>query len=131
MDTVDAAKYPGGSLVFVWNAQAGVLNALRDSLHKWISPDTYPCKLCLLTHGFAAEKHRWREFLQALDRPVYFYYRDRFEATGIRVDPAPGAPAVLQRVDDKWHVVLGPSDLDRITSLQELIERLREELGRG
>ncbi len=130
MDELNA-PYPGGSLVFIWNADTGPLNALKDSLHKWISPQTYACKLCALTHGITSQKSLWKDFLRAQGRPVYFYYRDTFETTGIRVDPEPGFPAVLQREDSQWRVVLGPGDLDRITTLEELIERLGEKLGSG
>ncbi len=39
------------ALVFVYNANSGLLNALLDMGHKVVSPRTYPCSLCALTYG--------------------------------------------------------------------------------
>jgi hypothetical protein len=114
-------KYPEGSLVFVWNADAGLLNAVKDSLHKWISPETYSCKLCQLTHGFRAENLEWREFLDSSGRPVFFFYRDTFQNTGITNEVGGHYPLVVERRKGDWRPVLKSEDFDQITSLQELI----------
>ena len=37
-------------LIFVYNAGSGKLNALFDMAHKIVSPTTYECSLCALTH---------------------------------------------------------------------------------
>ena len=36
------------TLVFVYNADSGVFNALADAAHKIFSPRTYACNLCAL-----------------------------------------------------------------------------------
>ncbi len=39
------------SLLFVYNADSGLVAGLFDSAHKLLSPSTYQCQLCTLTHG--------------------------------------------------------------------------------
>ena len=39
-------------LIFIYNAQKGRLNSLIDYIHKTVSPGTYSCNLCAITHNF-------------------------------------------------------------------------------
>lgn len=121
-------NHPEGSLVFVWNADAGILNAVKDSLHKWISPETYSCRLCELTHGFAKEKKAWRTFLDCVGKPVFFYYRDTFDQTGISGDFPYAFPLVLERNKSQWKKLLGPDQFVEITTLEGLIRALEQNL---
>ncbi|MBY0344598.1 MAG: hypothetical protein K2Q29_12155 [Sphingomonadales bacterium] len=66
------------TLIFVYNANGGWLNALRDAVHKAASPATYPCSLCALTYGLVSTHREWRSFLGRLGLPVLFLYRDEF-----------------------------------------------------
>lgn len=123
-------EFPEGSLVFVWNADTGVLNAVKDSLHKWISPETYSCRLCQLTHGFTSEKRAWKDFLDASGRPVFFYYRDTFESTGISGKFPLVFPLVLENQNGAWVVLLDSQELVEITSLKDLVELLTFRISR-
>jgi hypothetical protein len=120
--------HPEGSLVFVWNADSGILNAVKDSLHKWISPETYSCRLCQLTYGFSSEKKAWREFLDSSGRPVFFYYRDTLGAAGISGDLPDSFPIVAGLQNGKWEVLLGAQEMDEVSSLQELIKLLKDRI---
>ena len=42
-------------LLFVYNVNSGKLNILFGIVHKIISPSTYTCELCSLTHGVFSE----------------------------------------------------------------------------
>ncbi|MCC3158921.1 hypothetical protein LJ737_16885 [Hymenobacter sp. 15J16-1T3B] len=64
-------------LLFVYNASAGPGHALLDSLHKVVSPGTYPCTLCGLTYGLTSMRPEWKAFLQTLPLPARFLYRDQ------------------------------------------------------
>jgi len=121
-------EYPEGSLVFVWNADAGMLNALRDSLHKWISPETYSCKLCALTHGLSSARREWKDFLRDFERPAYFYYRDTFQDTGIQFDFSMPYPMVLELHKGHWFPLLTAEDFKEISSLEELIGSLKAKI---
>ncbi|RTQ51432.1 hypothetical protein EJV47_06405 [Hymenobacter gummosus] len=67
-------------LLFVYNATSGPGHALLDSLHKVVSPGTYPCKLCGLTYGLTSMRAEWKQFLQTLPLPARFVYRDELPA---------------------------------------------------
>jgi hypothetical protein len=121
-------QYPEGSLVFVWNADAGMLNAVRDSLHKWISPETYSCKLCALTHGFSSAKRDWKDFLRDFERPAYFYYRDTLQDSGILFNFPKKYPLVLELRKGQWLPLVMAEDFEGISSLEELIETLKTKI---
>jgi hypothetical protein len=104
-------------VVFVYNADAGRLNAILDSAHKLISPDTYQCALCEITHGAFGERKAWQEFKKSLALPVVFYHRDEFEsATGQRYE----YPVVLGVTAQRAPVVL--LDAGQIAQCQSVEE---------
>jgi len=51
-------------LIFVYNADSGLLNAMKDWAHKIVSPETYPCSLCALTYDNLGMRRPWREFIK-------------------------------------------------------------------
>ena len=51
------------TLVMVYNADSGLLNAVRDSFWKTFAPGSYPCALCVLAFGFFTMHREWKEFL--------------------------------------------------------------------
>ena len=63
-------------LLFVYNADSGLLSGLKDLLHKNISPHTYACRLCAVTYNNFGMLSDWREFWQDLGKPVEFLHRD-------------------------------------------------------
>jgi hypothetical protein len=69
---------PGKRLVFVYNADSGLLNTLRDIWVRVARPADYDCSLCLLTYGARGMDQRWRRFTRSLGLPVTFLHRDEF-----------------------------------------------------
>ena len=67
-------------LIFVYNADSGIINLLKDAMHKMLRPETYPCSLCALTYGAVSEKRIWREFRKNDTREMLFLHKDEFEA---------------------------------------------------
>lgn len=65
-------------LLFVYNADAGLLAGLKDTFHKILSPTTYACALCAVTYGATRMRPEWREFIKSLPVPVEFLHRDEF-----------------------------------------------------
>jgi hypothetical protein len=87
------------ALLFVYNADSGVGSALLDIGHKIISPSTYNCRLCALTHGVFAMRESWRVFVKELPLPAEFLHRDAFRS---RYDlPGIALPAVLGSVRER------------------------------
>lgn len=71
-------------LIFVYNANAGTINALLESAHKLVSPSTYDCKLCELTFGFFKEHMDWSRFRESVtiqypNLQLEFLHKDEFE----------------------------------------------------
>jgi hypothetical protein len=112
------------TLIFVYNADSGPLNALRDMVHKIVSPATYPCSLCALTDGPFAKRREWRVFLDSLSCAKMFLYRDEVRDVLDMDDLAlpvillargPGQPEVLVDADE----LNGLSDCDSLIAFME------------
>lgn len=72
------AKLDFEPIIFVYNADSGPVNGLLDGMHKVLSPTTYECNLCVLTHGAFTEKPVWKRWRRAHAHPMRFYHRDDF-----------------------------------------------------
>jgi hypothetical protein len=68
----------GERLIFVYNADGGLLNALKDAWHKAVSPDTYQCSLCAVTYGAVSMRPKWKAYLRTLPFPAVFMHRDEW-----------------------------------------------------
>lgn len=65
-------------LIFVYNANSGLLNFLTDTVHKTISKKTYKCNLCSITYGIINEKKEWKKFIDKLGIKSEFLHKDEF-----------------------------------------------------
>lgn len=119
---------PAARLILVYNADGGLLNAVKDMLHKIISPASYPCSLCALTHGPVAMRGRWRQFLAALPQDKAFHHRDDFAIAfpGLAVP----LPAILLAAGDGVpQVLVSAAELDALEDLDALIAVVASRLG--
>ncbi|HVE56327.1 MAG TPA: hypothetical protein VNB22_05820 [Pyrinomonadaceae bacterium] len=66
-------------LIFVYNADSGIFNLLTDIAHKTLSPQTYACNLCAITHSNFGMKKEWKEYLAILDEELEFLHADEFK----------------------------------------------------
>ena len=109
-------------LIFVYNADSGILNLLKDAAHKMLKPETYPCSLCALTYGAVSEKRRWREFRKGDGRNMRFLHKDEFEA---EFDQRHEYPVVLEQdTPGSLSVVLDRQTLDSLQDVNSLIHHL-------
>ena len=110
-------------LLFVYNAQSGLLSALKDGLHKALSPETYPCSLCALTYGAVSMKPTWADFIAALPLPVSFHYRD----TASRwLSPKATLPVLLLVNGDSVTTLLSSEAIDACQDLEALMRAVTE-----
>ncbi len=123
-----SVDFKEGTLLIVWNADSGWQYAVLDSLHKRISPQTYPCKLCQLTYGMVGPKSEWQMFLRSLDRDVVFYHRDEFTASGIQLPSAPSFPVIMEHRNSSWKVLMDAEELNQVESLEGLLVVLQQRL---
>ena len=113
-------------LIFVYNADSGYLNLLKDGLHKLLRPKSYPCKLCELTYGAVSEKRNWKVFRKSDLRKMRFLHKDEFEAS---FSERFAYPVVLNRNagtdnESELSIILSDEDLDQLSDVDDLIRAL-------
>ena len=102
-------------LIFVYNAKSDKVNMLIDFAHKVISPSTYSCDLCSLTHSNFGEKKEWKDFVKESDVKLKFYHIDDFEAKfRLKHD----YPIILKRNSEGLSVFL---ESDEISDLKDVV----------
>ena len=113
------------TLVLIYNADSGDINAAIDAIRKIIAPGRYSCSLCAITHGPFSMKPRWREFLLGLDMKVQFLHRDEYEDAG----PGTELPMILMR--DEFGItrtLLSADDIRQLNTVDELINEIDRRL---
>lgn len=114
-------------LVFVYNAEAGLIAGILDSIHKTIAPQSYDCSLCAVTHGALTMDRRWRAYLKSLPLDTVFHHRADFR-TAYPGERDLALPLVAVDEDGKLNILLDRNDLKEIGSADELIATLDERL---
>jgi hypothetical protein len=112
-------------LVFVYNADSGLFNAVSDVANKIFSPGTYACRLCALTHSHFGMRREWTAFLNELPGSKEFLHADellsRYGVSGVPL------PAVFERQGDRLTLRLAADEISACSTmndLQELIKRI-------
>ncbi|MDQ3072241.1 MAG: hypothetical protein M3Q97_03105 [Bacteroidota bacterium] len=115
-------------LIFVYNARKDKISKLKDFFHKIISPQTYACELCALTHGNFREKPEWKHFLESLDMQTTFYYIEDWKKSSAYFDIA--LPVIVLQKNPKItpEVIISKSDMKNMASLDDLIAKLKIKL---
>ncbi|MFV1980113.1 MAG: hypothetical protein ACC655_03090 [Rhodothermia bacterium] len=115
------------TVIFVYNAESGLINGLKDAMHKLISPSTYPCNLCTITYGSMGMHDEWREFVAGLGVPVEFLHKNELSAQ-YGIDDV-SLPAAFVRSDEgTLSSFLDSETLDSLTSLGELKTALSDRI---
>lgn len=106
------------SLVFVYNADSGLANALLDTGRRVLSPQSYPCSLCKVTYGPFGMKTEWKQFIQSLPCTVEFLHKDELPQAYSAV--CLEFPCVLLNDTQSTRVVLSAADFKHIKDLESL-----------
>ena len=114
-------------LVFVYNADRGLFNMMADISHKVLSPSTYPCNLCALTHGAFSMRKEWRDFLAKIKPPLTFLHRDEFRKEFKLEDDLPAIYIKDLRTDNLRPFIDAPT-LKAITGLADLKQMINDKL---
>ena len=114
-------------LIFVYNANSGKLNTLFDIAHKLLSPGTYQCDLCSLTHGALSEKQTWKEFREKTGLEMEFLHKDEFEKL---YDNSFDYPVVLKQSDNTIDLFLNADEISQVKSVDGLIELIEQQASR-
>jgi hypothetical protein len=106
------------TLVFVYNADSGFVNTLLDIGHKIVSPQTYACNLCAITHSTFSMRDEWKQFVAGLGMPVEFLHRDELaERHGLRDVKLPAIFLATENGIKEW---ITPEEINRCHSLDDL-----------
>jgi hypothetical protein len=114
-------------LLFVYNADSGLYNTLTDMAHKLLSPDTYACDLCSITHGVFSERDEWRSFIESLPVESAFLHRDEFHRQYPEMNKL-SLPALLLQNDEGLVVLLNHGSIAACQTVNELSNRILERL---
>jgi hypothetical protein len=114
------------TLIFVYNADSGFVNTLLDIGHKIVSPQTYSCNLCAITHSTFSMRDEWKNFVAGLGIPIEFRHRDELEKQyGLRNVEL---PAVFRNIDGALKTWISREEINRCQSLQDLEQLIRTKL---
>ncbi|MEX0877894.1 MAG: hypothetical protein WDZ40_03490 [Candidatus Spechtbacterales bacterium] len=107
-------------LIFVYNADSGLIAALKDTVHKVVSPDTYQCNLCKVTFGAVSMKDEWKAFVDSLQYDVEFLHRDEFQERYPENKNEP-LPALFVVENNEIKTALSKKSIDGAHSVENLI----------
>lgn len=110
-------------LYFIYNAKAGKLNTYLDMMHKIVSPKTYPCHLCDITHGVFKIRPVWDAFVKEYAEELVFLHSDEWEAHKAYRDEQ--LPAVFEVKGKKAALALSAEDMEKM-GLDELMAWVKE-----
>lgn len=111
-------------LIFVYNAESGLFNAVTDLAHKVFSPQTYRCNLCALTHSTFGMRQSWKQFLETLDRPLEFLHADELKSHyGISGVPL---PAMFKKEGERLELLIGADSINACRTIDELKQLIKD-----
>ncbi len=110
-------------LLFVYNADSGVLNSVIDSAKKILAING--CPLCSLTHSLSGEKSDWRTCKESLGMPVEYVHRNELTSS-LRTVVGEQLPCVVAQADGDLVLLLEPDVIQRCKgSVADLRGRIR------
>ena len=114
------------TIIFVYNADSGLFNLLSDMAHKVISPETYNCQLCMLTHGHLGMREQWHKYLETLDTKIEFLHRDEF----IKKHPDHNAelPALFFSREGVTELFISATTIASCPTMEKLIQQVDEQI---
>lgn len=117
-------------LIFIYNADSGLANTILDGAHKIISPATYACSLCKLTHGALSEKKIWTLFTEQLKlegKALLFLHKDEFrKAYRSKFGHKFTYPILLAEGARGLEILVNTNELDALGSTEQLIALVKE-----
>lgn len=112
-------------LIFVYNAESGRLNLAFDIAHKILSPSTYQCDLCSLSHGYFQMHAAWKAFIKRLAIEVEYLHRDEYPSSA----PVAEFPLILlQQRSGETAIFMTAAEISACESTESLQGAIKERL---
>ena len=105
-------------LVFVYNADSGVVNIVKDFWHKLLRPSTYQCNLCAQTFSAFGMKKNWKKFINNLDIEAEFLHKDEFEEKYEISDAV--YPSTYLKNGITFDLLINQEEMNGVKSLDEM-----------
>ena len=113
-------------LVFIWNADSGLINTVKDFWHKALRPSTYQCNLCQTTFGTFGPKKDWKSFINDLGIESEFLHKDEFlEKYDVKDAKYPSA-YILK--NGNLSIFITQKEMDEVKTLTEMEELVTSKL---
>jgi len=114
-------------LIFIYNANSGLRNALLDGAHKALRPNTYQCNLCDLTYGVFKERKSWKKFREEEDWSMEFLHKDEFKNQyASKFGHKFEFPIVLISLNDELQVFISANELNELENMDALIDLIKK-----
>ena len=110
-------------IVFVYNANSGLMNTVLDIGHKIISPDTYECNLCAITYGVLTDNKEWKAFRESSKDELEFLHKDEFEEKYQQVRDYP--IVLVSNTNNELSELIDKDELNKMQTAKQLIQKLQ------
>ncbi|WP_440953057.1 hypothetical protein [Methanococcoides sp. FTZ1] len=114
------------SIIFVYNADSGLVNEMKDYIHKIVSPSEYECNLCAITHSNTGMKGEWKSFVNDLPVPVVFLHRDEFHEKYNY--PGVSFPCVYLERGQRLDLLVASDEINECNNLDDLEALVKDKL---
>jgi len=113
-------------IIFIYNANSGLINAVKDYFHKKRSPETYECNLCMQTFSGVSMNKSWKSYINDLDIPTEFLHRDEFEKKYDVKDAK--YPSAYLRNGSIMKIFISVDEMNKVKSLDEMKDLVSKKL---
>lgn len=107
-------------LVFIYNADSGVINLVKDFWKKILRPSSYQCNLCMQTFGAFGMKKDWKKFINNLKIDVEFLHKDEFE-NNYEITGA-NYPSAYIETESGLELFISQDEMNAVKTIDELKE---------
>jgi len=113
-------------LVFVYNADSGAINLVKDFWKKMVKPSSYECNLCMQTFGTFGVKKDWKKFIKSIEIETEFLHKDEFEEKYGVLDAK--FPSAYLNEDGKLSLIISSDEMNSAKSLDEMETLVRSKI---
>ena len=113
-------------LVFVYNADSGAINLVKDFWKKIVKPSSYECNLCMQTFGTFGVKKDWKKFISSIDIATEFLHKDEFEEKYGILDAK--FPSAYLNEEGKLTLTISSDEMNSAKSLDDMEALVRSKI---
>ena len=96
--------------IFVYNAKGGKLNYILDTIHKYVSPNTYDCNLCQITYDLKMKK-AWKDFIHKTPHIFKFLHLEELREFGLeRYENQ--LPICVEKIGNEFELLINKDEMN-------------------